>query len=116
MDADDVLVVELGDGAGLLAQQHAHRLLDQPLPREQELEGHHALQLGIPGAEDNAHRSPSHLLDDLEPLATRAAHPLPRPRDAQRDGYLGHLHQERIIELEVFIALALRILDGLLIL
>jgi hypothetical protein len=43
VDAHDVLVVELGDGARLLAQQHAHRLLDESLTREQELEGHHAL-------------------------------------------------------------------------
>ncbi len=94
-------MIELRDRPRLLAEQGAHRYLAYPLAREQELEGDLALQLLVPGPEDQAHRAGTELVEDLEALAIQTAHPLAPNGHTQRDGDLGHLAQKGVIEVRV---------------
>jgi hypothetical protein len=75
-NADDVLVIELGDQPSFLLEEPVQRLLGELPTRRDELEGDDALEHLVSGLDDLSHASPAELPEDLEAAAIPPAEPL----------------------------------------
>src|SRR5262249_49354280 len=66
VDLHNVRVLKTGDGQRLRAEARQLRIADE-VTRQDHLQGHHAVELGLPGLVDDRHTPAAQLPQDLVP-------------------------------------------------